>query len=138
MEKGAGRLENKLGKTRSEEGAHWVYRFENGLVVRTDPFMARDRARILPLGGPQDTILNHLVVCFPDKVRGKRVFDPFAGSGILGLMALRLGAAHVAFLDVNPRACEFQAHERGPQPLRSRPLRDARRIDSAFRRASGV
>jgi len=107
MDTSTTKLANKLGRTRSEEGAHWVFRFENGLVVHTDPFMAKDRGRVLPLGGPQDTILNHLV-CFPDKVRGKRVFDPFAGSGVFGLMALRLGAAHVDFLDVNPRACELQ------------------------------
>jgi hypothetical protein len=101
------KLANKLGRTRDEEGPHWVYRFENGLVVLTDPFLTKERARVLPLGGPQDTILNHLV-CFPNKVRGKRVFDPFAGSGVFGLMALRLGAAHVDFLDVAERACEFQ------------------------------
>jgi predicted RNA methylase len=107
MDTSTTRLANKLGRTRSEEGGRWVYRFENGLVVLTDPFMAKDRARVLPLGGPQDTLLNHLV-CFPDKVRAKRVFDPFAGSGVLGLMALRLGAAYVDFLDVSARACEFQ------------------------------
>jgi hypothetical protein len=106
MDTSSARLANKLGRTRSVEGEHWVFRFENGLVVHTDPFMAKDRARVLPLGGPQDTILNHLV-CFPDEVRGKRVFDPFAGSGVLGLMALRLGAAHVDFVDISERACEF-------------------------------
>jgi hypothetical protein len=107
MDTSTTKLANKLGRTRSEEGAHWVFRFENGLVVVTDPFLTRERARVLPLGGPQDTILNHLV-SFPDKVKGKRVFDPFAGSGVLGLMALRLGAARVDFLDVAERACDFQ------------------------------
>ena len=103
----ANALPNPLGRTRSEEQGCWVFRFANGLVVHTDPFLKPDPARVLPLGGPQDTVLNHLV-CFPERVRGKRVFDPFAGSGVFGLMALRLGAAHVDFLDVNPRACEFQ------------------------------
>jgi hypothetical protein len=107
MDTSTNRLPNKLGRTRSEEGACWVHRFENGLVVLTDPFLTKQRARVLPLGGPQDTILNHLV-SFPEKAKGKRVFDPFAGSGVFGLMALRLGAAHVDFLDVAERACEFQ------------------------------
>ncbi|MDD9936607.1 MAG: methyltransferase [Myxococcales bacterium] len=102
-----GDISNRLGRTRSEEGDHWVFRFANGLVVHTEPFMKPDRQRILPLGGPQDTILNRLV-CVSETVKGRRVFEPFAGSGILGLMALRLGAGHVDFLDINPRACEFQ------------------------------
>jgi hypothetical protein len=101
------RLPNKLGRTREVEGELLAFRFENGLVVLTDPFLTKQRARVLPLGGPQDTILNHLV-SFPDKAKGKRVFDPFAGSGVFGLMALRLGATHVDFLDVAERACEFQ------------------------------
>jgi SAM-dependent methyltransferase len=110
-----GALSNRLGRSRSDESCdrgggaecHWVFRFANGLVVHTDPLMRPGGDRVLPLGGPQDTILNHLV-CFPERVRGKRVFDPFAGSGIFGLMALHLGAAHVELLDVNPRACAFQ------------------------------
>jgi SAM-dependent methyltransferase len=68
--------------------------------------MRPDAARVLPLGGPQDVILNRLVNA-PETVAGKRVFDPFAGSGILGLMALRLGATYVDFLDVSPRAQAF-------------------------------
>jgi hypothetical protein len=36
------------------------------------------------------------------------VFEPFAGSGAFGFMALALGASHVDFLDINPRAVEFQ------------------------------
>jgi hypothetical protein len=100
-------LPNRLGRQREVQGEFWVFRFANGLVVHTDPFMSRDPGRILPLGGPQDVILNRLV-SFPTTVAGKRVFDPFAGSGVLGLMALRLGAAHVDFLDVNPRAQTFQ------------------------------
>jgi hypothetical protein len=41
-------------------------------------------------------------------VRGARVFEPFAGSGALGFMALKAGARHVDFLDINPRASQFQ------------------------------
>jgi methyltransferase family protein len=99
-------LANLLGKRRTEEAGHWVFRFANGLEVRTDPFMRRDRARVLPIGGPQDVLLNRLVHK-PWLVRGKRVLDAFSGSGVLGLMALKLGAAHVEFVDINPRAAEF-------------------------------
>jgi SAM-dependent methyltransferase len=97
---------NILGKTWDVEGPHWVFRFANGLVVHTDPFMRRDPARVLPVGGPQDMIMNRLVR-WPDIVAGKRVLDIFAGSGILGLMALRLDAASVDFVDINPRAVRF-------------------------------
>jgi methylase of polypeptide subunit release factors len=44
---------------------------------------------------------------FPELVRGKRLFEPFAGSGPLGFMALKVGAQHVDFLDINPRASAF-------------------------------
>ncbi len=99
-------LSNTLGKTREIDGDPWVFRFANGLVVHTDPFMRPDPGRVLPVGGPQDMILNRLVNR-PHIVRGKRVLDVFAGSGILGLMALRLGAASVDFVDINPRAVRF-------------------------------
>jgi hypothetical protein len=51
--------------------------------------------------------MNHMLH-FPAVVHGKDVFEPFAGSGALGFMALHLGARHVDFLDVNPRAVTFQ------------------------------
>jgi hypothetical protein len=98
----------KLARQREIDGERWVFRFENGLVVHTDPFMRDDPGRILPVGGPQDAILSR-IASLPQLVAGKRVLEPFAGSGVLGLMALRLGAAHVDFLDVNPRAQSFQA-----------------------------
>lgn len=99
-------LPNILGKTRSEDGERWVYRFANGLVIHTDPFMRRDSGRVLPLGGPQDVLLNRLLHK-PELVRGKIVVDAFAGSGVFGLMALKLGAVHVDFIDINPRAITF-------------------------------
>ena len=83
-----------------------MYRYANGLVVHTDPFMRRDRARVLPIGGPQDVMLNRLVNR-PEIVAGRQVLDAFAGSGILGLMALKLCAAHVDFVDISARAIEF-------------------------------
>ena len=120
MAKGPPGVVKKLARLREIDGERWVFRFENGLVVHTDPFMKDDPGRILPVGGPQDAILSRLV-SLPELVAGKRVFEPFAGSGVLGLMALRLSAAHVDFLDVNPRAQSFQvdnARRNGFQPGR--------------------
>lgn len=82
-------------------------RMANGLIVRTDPAERDDPCRILPLGAPQGAMLNYLMNT-PSCVIGREVFDPFAGSGVLGFMALKLGAAHVDFLDINARALEFQ------------------------------
>jgi methylase of polypeptide subunit release factors len=50
--------------------------------------------------------MNHMLG-FPEEIRERRVFEPFAGSGALGFMALKAGAQHVDFLDINPRAAEF-------------------------------
>jgi hypothetical protein len=100
-------LPNRIQRTRETQPDHWLYRFANGLVIQTDPFMRADASRVLPVGGPQDALMNRLA-CFPELVANKSVFEPFAGSGVLGLMALRLGAAHVDFLDINPRAQSFQ------------------------------
>lgn len=52
-------------------------------------------------------LLNYMLN-FPDTVSNTDVFDPFAGSGVLGLMALQVGARSATFLDINPRAVEFQ------------------------------
>jgi ribosomal protein L11 methylase PrmA len=117
-------LENRLQRTRRTAGDRWRYTFGNGLVVHTDPFMKADSARILPVGGPQSVSLNRLVN-IPEIVAGKTVFDAFAGSGVLGLMALQLGAARVDFLDINPRARSFQlqnAELNGFAPFRYRAL----------------
>ena len=83
------------------------YRFSNGLKIKTEIFNKGDRLRILPLGSPQGSLLNHLLN-FPETVQDKSVFEPFAGSGALGFMALKAGARHVDFLDINPRALDFQ------------------------------
>ena len=83
-----------------------INRFGNGLTIKTEAFFKRDPMRILPLGGPQGSLMNHMLH-FPASVRGKRVFEPFAGSGGVGLMALKVGAAHLDLLDINPRAAEF-------------------------------
>ena len=56
---------------------------------------------------PKGDIAN-LMLNFPEQVEGKRVLDPFAGSGVLGLMALKQGAARVEFVDLSARAVAFQ------------------------------
>ena len=83
------------------------YRFGNDLTIETELFSKADPNRILPLGNPQAALMNH-ILSFPEKVLGKRVFEPFAGSGPLGFMALQIGAESVDFLDINPRAVSFQ------------------------------
>ncbi len=101
------RLPNLLQQTREVRGEEVFYRFSNGLTIKTEVFQKSDRLRILPLGSPQSSLMNH-VLGFPEAVRDKRVFEPFAGSGALGFMALKAGASHVDFLDINPRAGDFQ------------------------------
>ena len=99
-------LPDLLGRTSEVCGEEVVYRFENGLIIRTEVFNKDDKRRILPLGSPQGSLMNHMLN-FPETVRGKRVFEPFAGSGALGFMALKIGARHVDFLDVIHRASDF-------------------------------
>jgi hypothetical protein len=100
-------LPDFLRPARETSGDEVLYRFASGLEIRTEVFHKRDALRILPLGTPQFALMNHLAG-FPERVRGQRVLEPFAGSGPLGFMALWLGAGHVDFLDVNPRAADFQ------------------------------
>ncbi len=100
-------LPDRLRRTREVAGEEIVNRFACGLCLTTDVLHKADAARILPLGGSTCALLNRMAN-LPDMVRGKRVFEPFAGSGPLGLMALVQGAAHADLLDVNPRAAEYQ------------------------------
>jgi hypothetical protein len=100
-------LPDRVGLSRDLSGEEWIHRFENGLVIHSEPLLKADTLRILPLGGPQCALMNHLL-CFPERVEGRRVFEPFAGSGAIGLMAAKAGAAHVDLLDLNPRAADFQ------------------------------
>jgi 16S rRNA (guanine(966)-N(2))-methyltransferase RsmD len=41
------------------------------------------------------------------RVEGARVLDAFAGTGAVGIEALSRGAAHVTFLEQDPRACRL-------------------------------
>jgi len=100
-------LPDLLQCSREVQGEQVLYRFGNGLRIKTEIFRKNDRLRILPLGTPQGSLMNHMLN-FPEVVKGKDVFEPFAGSGALGFMALKVGARHVDFLDINPRAVTFQ------------------------------
>ena len=103
----AGRaLPDLLQRTREVSGDEVFYHFSNGLTIKTEVFNKRDRQRILPLGTPQGSLMNHLLN-FPNTVQHRCIFEPFAGSGALGFMALKAGASHVEFLDINPRAADF-------------------------------
>jgi len=100
-------LPNLLQRSREVQGERVLYRFGNGLKIKTEIFRKNDRLRILPLGSPQGSFMNH-ILNFPEVVKDKDVFEPFAGSGAIGFMALKVGARHVDFLDINPRALSFQ------------------------------
>ena len=39
-----------------------------------------------------------------DDIPGRRILDAFAGSGAIGLEALSLGASHVDFMEIHPKA----------------------------------
>jgi len=100
-------LPDLLQRTTEEEGEVVFNHFANGLTIKTEIFFKRDGERILPLGSPQGSLMNHLLA-FPEAIQHKRIFEPFAGSGALGFMALEAGAEHVDLLDINPRAADFQ------------------------------
>jgi len=99
-------LPNRVVRTIEPDGDGLLYRYEHGLEIRTDQPLAADRARVLGLGTPQATLMNY-VLCRPDRLAGRLVFEPFAGSGAIGLTALRAGARRVELLDINPRAVRF-------------------------------
>lgn len=100
-------LSDLLQATDETNGEEVVYRFSGDFTIKTEIFFKSDSQRILPLGSPQKALMNHLLH-FPERVRGKGVFEPFAGSGALGFMSLKAGARHVDPVDINPRAADFQ------------------------------
>jgi methylase of polypeptide subunit release factors len=99
-------LPNHVSRTRERYAGGLLHRYAHGLEIRTDEFFAKDPARVLALGTPQATLMNW-ILCHPERVAGRLVFEPFAGSGAIGLTALRAGARRVELLDVNPRAVRF-------------------------------
>jgi hypothetical protein len=96
-----------LGMTETVDGHRVTYTFSNRLRVCAEISQKDHPLRILPITRLQQSVLNYLLN-FPEVARGKEVFEPFAGSGVLGFMALAAGAERVDFLDINPRAAEFQ------------------------------
>jgi hypothetical protein len=100
-------LPDRLGRSQEIVGDEVVNGFACGLQITTEVLHKADARRILPIGGSTCCLLNRMV-CFPEMVRGKRVCEPFAGSGPYGLMALVQGAAHADLIDINPRAAGFQ------------------------------
>lgn len=99
-------LPDLLQRTFEVSGEEILYQFVDGFTIKTEVLRKNDKWRILPLGSPQGSLMNH-VLNFPEIARDKRVFEPFAGAGPLGFTALKVGAKHVDFLDINPRAAEF-------------------------------
>src|SRR5512145_278373 len=99
-------LPNHIARTVRADGEGLIFRFQHGLEIRTDAPLAASRERVLALGTPQATLMNYML-CQPARLADRLVFEPFAGSGAIGLTALRAGARRVELLDVNPRAVRF-------------------------------
>src|SRR5262249_24030072 len=70
-------LPNLLEHTHEVQGDQMLYRFGNGLLIKTEIFRKPDRLRILPLGAPQGSLMNHMLH-FPNVAQGKDVFEPLA------------------------------------------------------------
>jgi ribosomal protein L11 methyltransferase len=69
----------------------------NAVVVRLDPGLAFGT-------GTHPTTALCLQILDSLPVRGRNVIDYGCGSGILGIAALKLGAAHVTAVDLDPQA----------------------------------
>ena len=66
-------LPNLLQRTYEVQDDQILYRFGNGLLIKTEILRKPDRLRILPLGTPQGSLMNYMLHC-PDVVHGKDVF----------------------------------------------------------------
>jgi hypothetical protein len=100
-------LPNLVEREVREEGELLLFRYPNGLAIQTEKPLRNDPLRILPLGVPQAALMNFMLHS-PELLEGRLVFEPFAGSGAIGLMALKAGARRVELLDINPKAVRFQ------------------------------
>lgn len=96
----------KIEFRREKHPEYWQYQFGD-LIIKTDPYTKQDPNRVLCLGWACGIQMNYMSR-HPEIVKGKRVFEPFAGSGPMGFLALKLGAEYVDLLDINPRALLFQ------------------------------
>ena len=63
-------LPDLLGRTSEVRGEEVIYRFANGLTIKTEVWNKDDKLRILPLGSPQGSLMNHMLH-FPEVVRDK-------------------------------------------------------------------
>jgi tRNA1(Val) A37 N6-methylase TrmN6 len=96
-----------LWRTHLTDDGRVEYVFCNDLVVTAQVAEMDHYRRILPLTRLQGALLSYLLRA-PSIAYRKQVFEPFAGAGALGFMALSTGAKSVDFLDINPRAQMFQ------------------------------
>ncbi|MFC1525925.1 RsmD family RNA methyltransferase [Candidatus Latescibacterota bacterium] len=88
---------------------HYVYGLRD-LRIKTDTWERRGADSVLGFGGSRRTkapLLINYMLNHPEIVEGKRVFEPFAGAGPYGLLAVCLEAAFCDLLDLNPRAVQF-------------------------------
>lgn len=87
-------------------GDHLEFTFGNGLSLRTDLLYRNDVHRVIPLGRACMILMKYMLNN-PQLVKSKKVCEPFAGAGPMGFYALKLGARHCTFIDINTRAIEF-------------------------------
>ncbi|MBT7915763.1 methyltransferase [Candidatus Bathyarchaeota archaeon] len=83
------------------------------IIIKTDDWKRKGVDSVLGIGGDRRTkapMLMNYMMNHPEILRGKHVFEPFAGAGPYGFLALKLGAKHCDLLDVNPRAIQFMNH----------------------------
>ena len=79
------------------------------MVLRTEPLSKADPRRVIPLGQASGILMAY-IARHRDSLERKRVIEPFAGSGPLGLLALHVGAESAHFVDLNPRVSDFIHH----------------------------
>lgn len=97
----------KIPLIKESHADYLLFRFRE-LEIETDRFERAQPDSVIGMGvdsGPH--LLMNYLYHHPERVRDRRVFEPFAGAGPLGMTALMLGAREVTFLDINQRAVSF-------------------------------
>ena len=95
-------------KSLPDVDGYWYYQFGD-MVLRTEPLSKADPRRVIPLGQASGILMAY-IARHRDSLERKRVIEPFAGSGPLGLLALHVGAESAQFVDLNPRVSDFIHH----------------------------
>jgi methylase of polypeptide subunit release factors len=82
--------------------------------ILTDIRRAREGLFIDALGGsvtifphvyaPVDVSVPNMLLAYEDALKGKKALDVGTGTGVMALLAARLGASHVIATDINPNA----------------------------------